>query len=204
MDDYIWSIIFRYQLLSSNNHQLGILPSIIELLKKDYLLKGECFASAINSTLNIYCSIYDDLENNFGSFGNFFNNTFIEGTFTFNPPYQKKIIDLGFKKILYHLNEASSNNKKLSFFLTIPVWDKEGQNIINCNNKIDYGEFDVIQLIKNCNFFKGLRIILKEDFTYIDHNFKLLKNKTIQNTYFILLSSDDISFDKVHTYNFYS
>ena len=52
-------------------------------------------------------------------------------------------------------------------------------------------------------YFKGLRIISKEEFTYIDHNFKLLKNKTIQNTYFILLSSENICFDTVNTYNFY-
>jgi hypothetical protein len=203
IDDYIWSIIFRYQLLSSNNHQLGILPSIINKLEKDYNLNFECFASAINSTLENYCSIYYDLEQYFGSNGNFFNKTFIEGTHTFNPPYQKNIIDLGYKKIAYHLNIAFQNNKKLSFFLTIPVWDKEGQKIINCNNKIDYGEFEVIDLIKKSQYFKGLRIISKEEFTYIDHNFKLLKNKTIQNTYFILLSSDNICFNTVNTYNFY-
>ena len=163
----------------------------------------ECFASAINSSLKNYCSIYYDLEQYFGSNGNFFNKTFIEGTHTFNPPYQKNIIDLGYKKISYHLQIASENKKSLTFFLTSPVWDKEGQKIINCNNKIDYGEFEVIDLIKKSEFFRGLRIISKEDFTYIDHNFKLLKNKTIQNTYFILLSSDNIDFDKVNTYNFY-
>ena len=203
IDDYIWSIIFRYQLLSSNNLQLGILPSVIKQLEIDYNLTFECFASAINSTLNNYCSIYYDLEQFFGSNGNFFNKVFIEGTHTFNPPYQKNIIDLGYKKISYHLQIASENNKLLTFFLTIPVWDKEGQKIINCNNKIDYGEFEVIDLIKKSPFFRGLRIISKEEFTYIDHNFKLLKNKTIQNTYFILLSSNDICFDKVNTYNFY-
>jgi hypothetical protein len=117
--------------------------------------------------------------------------------------HQKNIIDLGYKKISHHLQIASEQNKLLTFFLTIPVWDKEGQKIINYNNKIDYGEFEVIDLIKKSPFFRGLRIISKEEFTYIDHNFKLLKNKTIQNTYFILLSSSNISFDKVNTYNFY-
>ncbi len=203
IDEYIWSIIFRYQLLSSNNHQLGILPCVIKKLEIDYDLTFECFASAINCTLNNYCSIYHDIEQYFGSNGNFFNKTFIEGTHTFNPPYQKNIIELGFKKISYHLHVASENNKQLTFFLTIPVWDKEGQKIINCNNKIDYGEFEVINLIKMSPFFRGLRIISKENFTYIDHNFKLLKNKTIQNTYFILLSSNNTSFDKVNTYNFF-
>ena len=203
IDEYIWSIIFRYQLLSSNNHQLGILPNVIKKLEQEYNLTFECFASAINCTLNNYCSIYYDLEHLFGSHGNFFNTTFIEGMHTFNPPYQKNIIDKGYMKINYHLNIASNNKKKLTFFLTFPVWDKEGQQLIKCNNKIDYGEFEVIDLIKKSLHFKGLKIIPKEKFTYIDHNFKLLKNKTIQNTYIILLSTDDLNFNNIDSYDFY-
>lgn len=203
IDDYIWSIIFRYQLLSSNNHQLGILPSIINNMQHDYNLSFECFASSINCTLKNYCSIYYDLEQSFGSHGNFFNKNFIEGVYTFNPPYQKNIIDKGYLKIQYHLDQANKNNKELTFILTIPVWDKEGQKMINYSNKIDYGEFEVINKIKESNFFRGLRIISKEEFTYIDHNFKLLKNKTIQNTYIILLSSNETDFGKINSYNFY-
>ena len=203
IDDYIWSIIFRYQLLSSNNHQLGILPSIIKKMQSDYNLTFECFASSINSTLPNYCSIYHDLEYIFGSHGNFFNKNFTEGVYTFNPPYQKNIIDKGYIKINHHLNLAYNDDKELTFILTIPVWDKEGQKIINYSNKIDYGEFEVIDNIKKSKFFKGLRIISKEQFTYIDHNFKLFKNKTIQNTYIILLSSKNISFEPINSYNFY-
>jgi hypothetical protein len=203
IDDYIWSIIFRYQLLSSNNHQLGILPSIINNMQVDYNLSFECFASSINCTLKNYCSIYYDLEHLFGSHGNFFNKNFIEGVYTFNPPYQKNIIDKGYIKINYHLDLAHKNDKELTFILTIPVWDKEGQKIINHSNKIDYGEFEVINKIKESIFFRGLRIISKEEFTYIDHNFKLLKNKTIQNTYIILLSSKETNFEKMNSYNFY-
>ena len=46
-------------------------------------------------------------------------------------------------------------------------------------------------------------MISKENFTYIDHNFKLFKNKTIQNTYVIILSSDNtINIDCLLNYNF--
>jgi hypothetical protein len=202
IDKYIWSIIFRYQLLSSNNHQLGILPNIIEKMQNDYNLQFECFASSINTTLKKYCSLYYDLEEVFGSHGNFFNYNFIKGVYTFNPPYQKNIIDKGYIKINHHLNVAFDNNEELTFILTIPVWDKEGQISINCNNKIDYGDFNVINDIKLSKFYMGSRIIIKEDFTYIDHNFKLYKNKTIQNTYIILLSSKETSFDYINLYNF--
>jgi len=203
MDVIIWIIIFRYQLLGSNNHQLGILPNIITKMNKDYGLNFECFASAINSSLKNYCSIYYDLEKFFGSNGNFFNMNLIEGTYSFNPPYQKDIMDNGIIKLFTFLNNANIANKKLTFIMTIPIWDKEGQEILNQQNKIDYGDFDIIKDIKNSKYFIGLKIISKDCFTYLDHNFKLYKNKTIQNTYIIMLSTDKlIDFSFIDNYNF--
>jgi hypothetical protein len=203
LDTIIWIIIFRYQLLGSNNHQLGVLPKIISQMNKDYGLTFECFASAINSSLSKYCSIYHDLEKDFVSQGNFFKAELKEGTYSFNPPYQKDIMDKGIVKLFDLLNNAKSNENKLTFIMTIPIWDKEGQEILNQHNKIDYGDFDIIKDIKNSEFFIGLRIISKENFTYLDHNFKLYKNKTIQNTYIIMMSTDKtIDFTPIENYNF--
>lgn len=203
MDIIIWIIIFRYQLLGSNNHQLAILPNIILNMNNDYGLSFECFASAINTSLKNYCSIYYDLEKYFGSQGNFFNIDIIEGTYSFNPPYQKDIMDNGIKKLFTLLKKANDNNKKLTFIMTIPIWDKEGQEILNQQNKIDYGDFEIIKEIKDSEFFIGLRIISKDKFTYLDHNFKLYKNKTIQNTYIIMISTNKlINFTYINNYKF--
>ena len=203
IDIIIWIIIFRYQLLGSNNHQLGILPEIINKMNKDYGLNFECFASAINSSLKNYCSIYYDLEKYFGSNGNFFNINLIEGTYSFNPPYQKDIMDNGIIKLFTLLDNAKANNKKLTFIMTIPIWDKQGQEILNQHNKIDYGDFEIIKDIKQSEYFIELKIIAKDNFTYLDHNFKLYKNKTIQNTYIIMMSTDKkINFSSINNYNF--
>lgn len=185
LDVVIWIIIFRYQLLGSNNNQLAVLPSILDKMKIDYNISFECFASSINATMPNYCSIYYDIEKYFGSHGNFFDYDIIEGSYSFNPPYQKDIMDSSLLKVLNFLQTANDNLKKLTFIITIPIWDKEGQEILNQQNKVDYGEFEIIKIIKDSLFFKGLRMISKENFTYIDHNFKLYKNKTIQNTYII-------------------
>lgn len=203
MDIILWIIIFRYQLLGSNNHQLGILPNIINEMVIDYDLTFECFASSINSTLENYCSIYYDLEKYFGSKGNFFKIELTEGTYSFNPPYQKDIMDNGIKRLLGFLESSKNNNKNLTFIMTIPIWDKEGQEILNQQNKIDYGDFEIIKDIKKSPYFIGMRLISKDEFTYLDHNFKLYKNKTIQNTYIILLSTDiNINFSKILNYQF--
>ena len=143
------------------------------------------------------------MEKYFGSLGNFFNIDLIEGTHSFNPPYQKDIMDQGILKLFSLLDNAKAANKKLTFIMTIPIWDKEGQEILNQQNKIDYGDFEIIKDVKNSEYFIGLRIISKDNFTYLDHNFKLYKNKTIQNTYIIMISTDkSIDFSHIDNYNF--
>jgi hypothetical protein len=207
VDEYLWAIVFRYQLLGSNNHQLAVLPNIMESMTKDYNLNFECFASSINSTYPRYCSIYYDLEKYFGSVGSFFNIVPIKGTFGFNPPYQKDIIELGINKLLKFLNSS----QPLTFIITIPIWDNIGRNYMkeHYNNdlekqNIDYGDFPIVNKVKESQYFKGLRMISKEKFTYVDHNFELYKNKTIQNTYVILLSNSDQDLTHLNTYDFES
>ena len=60
----------------------------------------------------------------------------------------------------------------------------------------------IIKEIKESLYFRALRMIPKEKFTYIDHNFELYKNKTIQNTYVIILSNGTIDTTKFNNYNF--
>jgi hypothetical protein len=206
IDEYLWAIIFRYQLLGSNNHQLAVLPNIMESMTKDYNLNFECFASTINSTYPMYCSIYYDLEKYFGSVGSFFNITPIKGTFGFNPPYQKDIIELGINRLFEFLNNSTES---LTFIITIPIWDNIGRNYMKElysneleKQNIEYGDFQIVNDIRGSKYFKGLRMIPKEKFTYIDHNFELYKNKTIQNTYVIILSNSNQNMSYMNTYDF--
>ena len=37
-DKLIWIILFRYQLLSSNNNQLAVLPNVLDQMEKDFNL----------------------------------------------------------------------------------------------------------------------------------------------------------------------
>ena len=206
MDEYIWIILFRYQLLGSNNHQLGVKSDIMSNMNKDYNLNFECFASSINSTFKRYCSIYYDVEKYFGSTGSFYNLTPKRGTFGLNPPYQKDIIETALLKALEYLEESANNNRDLTFIITIPIWDTEGRKEFTNDlpqQNIDYGDFDIIKKVTDSKYHKLTRKIAKENFTYIDHNFKLLKNKTIQNTYVIIISSKkDIDTSKLLQYDF--
>lgn len=206
MDTIIWIILFRYQLLSSNNNQLAVIPSIYNKMITDFNLSVECFASAINSSLDYFCSIYYDVEKHFGSIGNFFNIEPIRGVYSFNPPYQYDVISNGILKIITHMEKTK---EKLTFIITIPIWDNEGKQIMldnnmeNNNNIIKYDDFEIMNVIRKSQYFRGLRMISKDDFTYMDHNFYLFKNKTIQNTYVIIMSNYENNYiDKINLYNF--
>jgi hypothetical protein len=206
MDTIIWIILFRYQLLSSNNNQLAVIPSIYNKMISDFNLSVECFASAINTSLDYFCSIYYDVEKYFGSIGNFFNIELVRGVYSFNPPYQYDVISNGIIKIINHMEKTKD---KLAFIITIPIWDNEGKQIMldnnmeNNNNIIKYDDFEIMNIIRNSSFFRGLRMISKDDFTYMDHNFYLFKNKTIQNTYVIVMSNYDNDYiNIINQYNF--
>ena len=110
-------------------------------------------------------------------------------------------------KSLNFLMQAKENKNDLTFIITIPIWDLEGKkNFINnlSYQNIDYGDFEIIKEISESEFHIITRMIAKENFTYIDHNFKLSKNKTIQNTYVIVISTND-NFDPsfLMSYDFY-
>jgi hypothetical protein len=191
LDFYVWCILYRYQLLGSNNNQLAVLPNIMDNLKKDFGLCFECFASVINSHFKNFNSLYYDIEKYFGSYGSFFNMIPIEGTFGFNPPYQLDIIDNGVNRLISFLFKAETTKKKLTFIITIPIWDKIGKEKMGVQT-IEYSEFNAMKVIRKSPFLRKIKMISKNDFTYKDHNFHLYKNTTIQNTYVIIMSTEKL------------
>ena len=200
-NEYLWIIIYRYQLLGSNNNQLGVLPNVLDKMNNEFNLDFECFASSINATSKNYCSIYYDVEKYFGSSGSFFNLKSLSGTFGFNPPYQKEVMDKGIDKILSELTCANNNNRKLTFIITIPIWDKLGKKIMKYSHPeknnlpiIEYEDFTSINTILKSNFFKAKLMVPKDKFTYLDHNFHLYKNVTIQHTYILVVSNEKIDY----------
>ena len=207
IDEIIVCLLLRYKCLSSQNNQLAIPPEIMKKMKSDMDLSCECFASCLNNYFPLYCSIFYDLEKYFGSIGSFFDILPISGTFEFNPPYQINIIQKGVNNILKHLKIADKNNKKLTFILTLPIWDVYGKILMDISlpDILRYDDFNIIEKIKKSKYFLGLRMICKEKFSYKDYNNCCYKDKTIQNTYVIVLSSQrDMSyFTNLTQYNFY-
>lgn len=203
LDILIWCMMFRYTILGSHNHQLAVIPSVMEKLKINLKLNIESFASGINHYFNNYCSLFYDLEKYFGSLGSFFNIEPVEGLFGFNPPYENYIMEQGTAKILYYMEKSEIEKKPLGFLITIPIWDKEGKTVMEKiykskpgkNMVIDYGEFKTITLINQSRFLKFKKLIPKNDFSYLDYFNMIYKDKTIQNTYIIFMANKFLDVD---------
>jgi hypothetical protein len=203
LDTLIWCLLFRYITLGSHNHQLAVIPSVMSKLKINYNLNIELFASGINHYFDNYCSLFYDIEKHFGSCGSFFNFNPIRGLFGFNPPYENNLMENGVNKIIKHLDNSEENKEPLGFIVTIPIWDKEGKNIMENefnskpgkNMSIDYGDYNVINIIKQSKYLKLKKMVPKYNFSYLDYFNMIYKDKTIQNTYIILLTNSHLNLD---------
>lgn len=213
-DEYIFGLLLRYTYLDSKNQQLAI-PKNVKMLFVDIGVEFELFGSAINVINKYYCSLYYDIEQYFGSQGNFFDIKLKQGIYWCNPPYVNIIMKNAAIKIIDFLKKC----KNIAFIITIPIWDKYTQdNIINDK---------ITKITKNYNFNHKQNKFIDYDIYYLLHphiksefiipknimpftNYRLNKIIYPTNTYMLLLYSDNMEtiyknnlnscFDKIETF----
>ena len=72
--------------------------------------------------------------------------------------------------------------------LTIPIWDLNTLKEIDDKvPEIEYEEYNIINLIKKSEFLLELIPYSRKKFTYLDKLNNNYKNKTLSNTYVIVL-----------------
>ena len=178
--EYIYMVFIRYKIFSSGNNQASLLPSFKKILKEKLNIKIELFGSAINTSSSNFGSIFYDIENVFGSIGNYFNTIINKGYFEINPVFDKCIIDKIIDKCYKELISAEKNNNPLLFFFILP------NSYFRYSNKIN--------LLKL--FIKFDIIIPKEKFPYIRYNRKFTQTtiSPIVNTRIIICHNSHINF----------
>ena len=188
--NHIWCVMFRYFIINDNNQ---LILNIHEELDTYYNNNFELFASSINSYKN-YCSLFYDIEKNFGSYGNFFNINIISGFYKANMPYDEEIMKLSCNKLVTMLKKS---NKPLACLLCMPVWDYEGKKKLT-NKKIEnhYGKYDALDILMESNLITYKKIISKKNINYLSIN--NMKKISATNTYIIIIensySNIDLSF----------
>ena len=163
----IISLVIRYEALESGNQQLAVNPLLYKRLEF-YGFRHELFASGLNSYCDSYCSLFPDIEQYFGSKGNFDDFKMLSGKYLANPPFDEAIT----KNMSLKLIAALTDSKEyIAVFITLPAWDK----------------FEALTLLEKSGFMTLKQFVPKNSIKY----FHYYENKYIDavNTCFILLEN---------------
>lgn len=116
-DRAVLALHIRYQTLQINANQFAVDTRYKDELKT-FGFDFECFASPFNAYLGNYCSMFHDLDNYFGSKGDFFSLDIEEGMYMANPPYDEDLLANMYEKVKRSLGSA----KPVAFLMSIPKW----------------------------------------------------------------------------------
>jgi hypothetical protein len=108
-------VLMRYDALKGSVYQAGLPPAVMEVLKKDFGVFMECFASPLNCYFPRYCSMFTD-DFAFGSLGSFFQFRPLDGSFLVFPPLVSSVVIAAVR----HMEDLLlSSNRALSFILVL-------------------------------------------------------------------------------------
>ena len=150
----IFCLIARYNTLNSHNQQLAVLPAFYAYLQNKHDVQFELMGSPMNCFFPNYCSLFGDIEQYFGSRGNFNNIELARGFYTINPPFDEEIMRSCAENILTQLHRPGP----LSVLFIIPVWDDPL-----------YGDNQCAVLLKESPFLSAIERIEKKRAMFFDH-----------------------------------
>jgi hypothetical protein len=137
--DYnIACIMLRYHSLASYNQQLATNPEFYKYLQQYHGVNFELFGSPLNCFFDNYCSLFWDIERNFGSKGTFNNITLNKGIYIANPPYDEEIMKTMVIKLIASL---ANSQEELSFIIIVPVWDDPNYGTNEANTMLESSKY---------------------------------------------------------------
>jgi len=121
MLEAIFCCALRYTTLAGGGFQAALQEDCFDVLKEDWGVTFEGFASPFNCTYKRFCSAFSDTDAPFGSLGSFFDFHPTEGSFELNPPFEELLVD----RVADHIELLFSNaTGPLQFVLIIPTRKK--------------------------------------------------------------------------------
>jgi len=179
LDTSIWILLKRYSKFicdpedKSEQFHAAAPKNFFELVKKQYNVSFECFASPLNCYFKNFCSAFVDTDGCFGSKGSFFYFKPTQGAFEVNPPYIEEVIEYTADHIIDLLNNSS--RRPLFFIIGAPDWREPLQK----------GQ----EKIEDCKFLKGQFVLEGKKYEYISGGqYKCLRtfNMPFANRFYLL------------------
>jgi hypothetical protein len=148
----IFCLLLRYKTLMGNSHQFAMNTDFKDALRKEYNINMECFASSINVHYDKYCSMFYDIEKDFGSYGNFYLIKYIKGFYIANPPYENYMLELMVKKFI---DSCKESKEPLSISFGMPNWGK-------------YDKFTAMDILDKSTYLKFKRCMKDREVYWFD------------------------------------
>lgn len=110
------ALLLRYDPFGGGSYQCSLPALVFDVLKSEFGVFLECFASPLNAHFPRYCSAFEDTDFAFGSLGSFFAFRPTEGSFESHPPPVPDVVD----QMVAHMDELCMMTKKpLSFVVVL-------------------------------------------------------------------------------------
>ncbi|GMH32614.1 hypothetical protein BSKO_00448 [Bryopsis sp. KO-2023] len=126
-EEQVWCMLHRYQSLYGSGGvgagwQLATPHEVMAILRDEFHVSHECFASPLNCFLPSFCSVFPDTDHCFGSKGRFSESVFQGGgSFQAGPPYDTSIMRMLADAICSSLETVDG---PLSIVCVLPDWDR--------------------------------------------------------------------------------
>lgn len=183
--EHVMAMLFRYTCFGITGQHCSLPFNVYKHLYDEYNVRGECFASPLNSKLitlkdTFFCTLFKDIDAVFGSKGPFNYKIIVDNqdvNMFINPPYMTNIIEWTEMEIMRAFDETT--NEKLLLIVLIP---KREENIFK-NNKylIDLIEPDVGKHYMDCNGnMTHMEKIINSMFFLSKYKHKINKNKILE------------------------
>ena len=118
LDTAILCCLLRYKTLNSGANQFVVDLQYKEQLRK-YGFDFECFGSVFNKYYTHFCSMFYDLEKDFGSCGSFMALKIEQGYYMANPPYDENLLD----KMYACVKRGLTSSNSVVILMSIPKWE---------------------------------------------------------------------------------
>ena len=98
---------------------------VFDVLRADFGVRLECFASPLNARFPAFCSAAADVDAPFGSVGSFFTFTPRAGAYVANPPFEPALVSAMAARMEALLGTADRSSGRLTFIVVIPRWPEK-------------------------------------------------------------------------------
>lgn len=119
----VFCLLERYHTLGGPTYQCSVTQQSFDVLRKEFGVTKECFASPFNRNTRLYWSAFEDTDRFFGSHGSFYtalNSALVQegGSFYANPPFVEEHMQLLQEQVALILELPVA----VTFAVILPTW----------------------------------------------------------------------------------